>query len=419
MYLLHVFGMDVIHGAWEVLFNLYLLQLGFGIEFIGIRIAVMGAVGAISSIPVGKFSDKIDRKWGFIIGDGGGAITSLILITSTSGNMILAFSAIGAIFGTLHHVTEIPFMAENSAKEERVHLFSVGSGFRTLAAMMGAIVAGYLPAYLSTLYDNITLVEAYRLAVEFSIAWWFLSLIPAFLLQRYESEEDAKARSEVVLKKGLFGGIQNPIVIRRFIIISSLLSFGAGFVLRLANVFFHEHGGIHADEHQIGIIFAVGSLFLSIGAFIVPLIVDRIGDVTTIVITRASAIPFILIIGFAPSLASPESVVSLAGLAWVLRSSLFNMSSPVMEAYSMGMLHPNERATFVGLSRFFGASLAAIAGYGGAYLMAMDDFGTPFIIMSVFYAISTLLFYQWFVKRPISDPEKPTKFNLEDPRQSR
>jgi hypothetical protein len=71
----------------------------------------------------------------------------------------------------------------------------------------------------------------------------------------------------------------------------------------------------------------------------------------------------------------------------------------------MGKLHPNERATFVGLSRFFGASLAAIAGYVGAYLMARGDFGTPFIIMSIFYAMSTLLFYQWFVKNPMSDSE--------------
>ena len=65
MYLLHIFGMDVIHGAWEVLFNLYLLLIfpELGIAFVGLRIAVMGVAGALSSIPAGKFADSLDRKW--------------------------------------------------------------------------------------------------------------------------------------------------------------------------------------------------------------------------------------------------------------------------------------------------------------------------------------------------------------------
>ncbi|HIC24026.1 MAG TPA: hypothetical protein EYO84_11395, partial [Planctomycetes bacterium] len=72
MYLLHIFGMDVIHGAWEVLFNLYLLAIGFPISFIGLRLAVLGIASALASVPAGRLADKLDRKWGFIIGDGGG-----------------------------------------------------------------------------------------------------------------------------------------------------------------------------------------------------------------------------------------------------------------------------------------------------------------------------------------------------------
>ena len=45
LYLLHVIGMDLIHGAWEVLFNLYLLAVGFDVRFVGIRIAGFGDCG--------------------------------------------------------------------------------------------------------------------------------------------------------------------------------------------------------------------------------------------------------------------------------------------------------------------------------------------------------------------------------------
>ncbi|MCH7653271.1 MAG: hypothetical protein IIB14_06295, partial [Chloroflexi bacterium] len=33
LYVLHVIGMDMIHGSFTVLFNLYLLALGFDVRF--------------------------------------------------------------------------------------------------------------------------------------------------------------------------------------------------------------------------------------------------------------------------------------------------------------------------------------------------------------------------------------------------
>jgi MFS family permease len=401
MYLLHIFGMDVIHGAWEVLFNLYLLQIGFDLKFIGLRLAVLGIAAALTSIPAGRLADRLDRKWGFIIGDGGGAVCAVILIMSTDGVTILAFSAIASAFGALHHVTEVPFMAENSEPKERIHLFSVGSGFRTLAAMFGALVAGFLPRML--VGDGIELVDAYRYAVYVGIGWWFISLIPAVLLRRNPIiEEEEEAATEEV-RKGLFSAIKSPQTVFRFVAISAILGLGSGFVLRLANVFFLQD--VHAEEHEIGAVFAVGSLFLAIGAFLAPFVVARLGEVASIFWTRLAAIPFILLIGYAPALATPEAVVSLAGLAWVLRTTLFNMSNPVMDSFSMGQLQPSERATFVGISSMFSSALAAVSAYLGASLMAGGDYRTPFIAMAVAYLISTYLFLRWFRgTEGLSDP---------------
>ncbi|MEC8997929.1 MAG: MFS transporter [Candidatus Thermoplasmatota archaeon] len=404
LYLLHVIGMDLIHGAWEVLFNLYLLAVGFDVRFVGIRIAVLGIAGALASIPAGRLADRIDRKWGFIIGDGGGAACALVLIMSETAEMILAFSAVSACFSALHHVTESPFMAENSEPEERIHLFSVEQGLATLAAMAGALIAGFLPEHLMST-EGMTLVDAYRWAVHIGIAWWFLSLIPAVMLRRHVSEEVTRARAEVAQEErgGWMSAIRTPKTVYRFVVIGALLSLGGGFVLRLANVFFHYD--LHAHEHEIGMVFAAGSFFLAIGAFAVPLVVERLGEVATIVWTRFAAVPFILLIGYAPELASPETVVSLAGLAWVLRTTLFNMSGPAFEAFSMGQLHPTERATYIGVSHLFGSAMAAVGGYLGAVLMGNGDFRTPFVVMAVLYAVSTALFMRWFEGTPgLSDP---------------
>ena len=74
LYLLHIIGKDLIHGTWDVLFNLYLLALFaptngvslFGhhvaaIEFVGLRLAVGPVASGIGALPAGLLSDRIGR----------------------------------------------------------------------------------------------------------------------------------------------------------------------------------------------------------------------------------------------------------------------------------------------------------------------------------------------------------------------
>ncbi len=400
LYLVHVVGMDLIHGTWEVLFNLYLLELGFGIEFIGLRLAVMGVAGAVASVPMGWLSDRIGRKAGFILGDGGGALMALLQILSVNPVVLLTAPAISAMFGALHHVTESPFMAENSERRERVHLFSVSDGLRTLSAMAGSLIAGFLPLWLAAEL-SIEKVTAYRYAVFIGISWWFLSLIPALMLRQHVSQEVAEARQEATpeaaTRRGLrrlFANVKNPVIIGKFLLVDGLLSLGAGFVLPLMNVFFKE--GVHAQEHEIGLTFAGGSLFLALGAFFAPFVAERLGKVASVFWTRLAAVPFILLIGLAPELATPATVMSLAGAAYILRTTLFNLANPVVEAFQMELFHPLERATATGLEATLGRILTAVGGFLGAQLMALGDFRAPFFVMAALYLASTLLFWTFF-----------------------
>ena len=74
LFMVHVVGMDVVFGTWTVMFNLYLLAIGFDIAFIGLRILLTAIARAIFAIPAGLISDRMGRKLSFILGDGGGAV---------------------------------------------------------------------------------------------------------------------------------------------------------------------------------------------------------------------------------------------------------------------------------------------------------------------------------------------------------
>jgi MFS family permease len=397
LFIVHVIGMDTVHGTSLVLLNLYFLAVGLPIEFIGLRLLLAGIAGAIFSVPAGLISDRIGRKWSFIVGDGAGAALYLISIFSVDQPILLATGVLSAISGTLHGVSEPAFMAENSEAPERVHLFSVADGLRTLSAMVGSLLGGFVPLLAAGLADKVTL---YRSSIFIGIAIWALSLIPALMLRGH----DRPAERAPAGIRDLFTNVRHPDRIWRLVAASGLVALGFGFVGPMFNVFFSE--GLHAHTHDIGVTFASGELFLALAALGAPFLAARMSKVQAIVGTRFLAVPFILLIGMSPGLASVSTILTLAGFAYVARIVLANSAGPILEAFSMEVLDPGERATFVG----FRSTLSQILSGGGAFigsrLMAGGDYVTPFALMATLYAMSAIAFWVWFrpLERRVAGP---------------
>lgn len=124
LYVLHVIGMDMIYGSFNVLFNLCLLTLWSDVRFVALRLTIGFIASAITAVPAGLVSDRIGRKASFILGDGIGAIVALVMIHARSEALLLAGPAFAAFFGNLRHTSEAAFTAESSKPLERIHLFS-------------------------------------------------------------------------------------------------------------------------------------------------------------------------------------------------------------------------------------------------------------------------------------------------------
>jgi MFS family permease len=399
LYLLHVIGMDTIYGTWGVVFNLYLLAIGFDAAFIGTRLLISGITGALASIPAGIISDRIGRKASFILGDGMGALVALINIMTLNPTILLLTPVISGIFGNLHGVSEPAFMAENSKRGERVHLFSVASGLRTAAAMVGALLVLPFPFLLAAGWDALNL---YRAASFVGIGLWFLSLVPAVLL-RAEPQGDEKMP---VGKRSLRQSIVHPDRVFKLTMVESLMAFGAAFVVPLFSVYFHD-SAIHAHDEQIGGVFATGSLVLAFAALLAPLIAARAGKVRSVFTLRMLALPFVVVLAFAPHtdlhyissfLSNVGSALSIATLAYVGRTVFMNISSPIASAFSMELLDPGERGATIGIQSSIASLAAAVGGFFGGMWMSLHDFTTPLLLMAGLYFMSNMLFWIYFRK---------------------
>ena len=390
LFIVHVVGMDVIYGTWSVLFNLYLLAVGFNVAFIGLRILVSAVASGIASIPAGLVSDRIGRKLSFVLGDGVGALMSLIAISTTNEAILLVTAAIGGMFGALHGVAEPAFMAENSQDYERVHLFSVSGGTRTGAMIIGAAVAGLVPLVVAAA-DHAARIEIYRQVSYVGISGWFLSLVPAVMLRQLAKPEPTNAAR----RRGLFANVKNPRLIWRLTLPEVLIALGAGFTLPLMNVFFAD--GLGATEIEISAVFSTGMAFLAIASFMAPMIEARLGKVNAVALTRALSIPFIFL--FAAAFEVNTEVISdftVVALAYIGRIMLFNMASPVRAAFAMELLDEGERGTQVGIENAAAAALSGAAAFFGARMMSAGDFQTPFIVMGIMYIVGVAVFWIYF-----------------------
>ena len=410
LYVIHVIGMDMIHGSFDVLFNLYLLAIGFDIRFIGLRLLIGFIARALTAIPAGLLSDRIGRKASFILGDGIGAIIGVIAISTRNEALLLALPAVGALFGNLHHTSEAAFMAENSKPAERVHLFAVSGSLRTFSAMTGALIAGLIPAFF---IDDIGRVDAYRYATYAGLSLWFLSLIPALMLRSHEAEErpEEQFRSDTSARRtrgirNLFSGITHPRRIVYFVITSAFASIAFAIVAPMFAVVLHE-GDVHAGEGQIGVMFAVAQLSLAVVTLGTPLLAARMLRVDAIALTRLAAIPFILGIGLMPLIFDEGGILLLlVAMSYVGRVGFLRMASPLDDSFNMDVLDAKERATNTGLEIAVGSGLSAIAILIGSRLLDSGDFTTPFLIMAVASVISTAIYWRVFRRLEISELKK-------------
>jgi MFS family permease len=400
--MLHIVGMDMIHGTWDVLFNLYLLALFepthgvvlFGqhihaIEFVGLRLAIGAIASGIGSVPAGLISDRIGRKASFIVGDGVGALVSLLNVLLIDPVFLLCTPVVSSLAGSLHHVSETAFMAENSEARERVHLFSVGGSLSTAVGIVGSLIAASYPAFVTWFGGQLA---AYRAATMIGVALWFLSLIPALLLREQPRTSGEGAARRVSIG---FQYIRHPGLVARLAVTGALLSVGYAAALPFMNVFFHEH--LHADEAEIGTTFATASLFVAVGSLFAPLVSSRLGKVRGVTIARLAAVPVVLSLGLSPE-ASGEVALGLtaAGVAIALRAMLMTISLPIAEAFAMEVLDPSERATMVGVESAISSLLRAGATVAGSIAIASGDYFLPFAITAACYITSTGLFWFWF-----------------------
>ncbi len=393
LYLLNVVLTGAAFGVFRLLFNFYVLSLGFDEALLGRLITTSSLAALIAALPVGYLADLLGRKTSLLTSGGLTILAVLTMVLWPSQTMLYTMNALLGVAQSLAAVTNAPFLMENSGDEERTYLFSFASGLQMAAGFVGNWVGGYLPSWAAALRGvTPTSSPAYAGALLFVVVIAALGLIPLSLLRGTR----AATRSDRSVFAPFQYAAKEPVLLGKLILPMLITSIGAGLVMPFMNVFFRQVH--HQPDPVIGSLFAWGSLAMGVGLLIAPPLADRYGKIQVVVITQALSVPFLALLGFAPWF-------WLSAGAYYIRLALMNMSGPVYQTFVMEHVEASARATvasLVSMAWNFGWAFSPTV---SGWLQVRYGFGPPFLGTITLYTIAITLYWAFFWRGEATVPE--------------
>lgn len=415
LYLLHAALLTASLAIVRLFFNLTVRALGYPRTFIGVLDTVSIATAALLSLPLWWLVTRMGLRRALltsallqVLG------VSLIALLPTVPVLLLAVALTGAA-AVLFQVSAQPFMMRHSDATTRDHLFSANWGINIGLAGVASLIAGHLPALLGGwLGVGSETPAAYRATFGVAALGLALALVPLALLRRYDARPSSasgtawpttathptpgSATRPAAWLPAALGRRLPPALVRllaqpwkliRLLISPLLISFGAALLIRYLDLFFKETYAI--PDSTLGAIFAGFGIATGIATLSAPLLSQRIGAIQTVALTQVLSIPFLLTLGLTPALA-------LAVGAALIRQALFNMGSPLYDAFALAQVEEEARPIVIGLINGAYTAGYLVAPLISTTIQARYGFAPLFIATSTCYSLAALTNYLLFIR---------------------
>ncbi len=424
LYLLSNTFSSITVGIFALLYNLYLVALGYQANFIGVLLvigAIGGALGMLMTGPlIGRWGEKAILFWSSVVGGVAGALQLLVPVASS----LLITSFIFGVAGGIYLVIGAPLLAGGSQESSRSHIFSLNAALALVTTVIGQALGGYLPDLVSlpaithsgllNLASPLLVAGAEARSYELALLLAGLIAAPSFIpILMMDPTPPAQGRGTLAAPplpaQPLFARLRQQFqemlrawpperVIRmtselargpigQLAIVEGLIGLGAGFFIPYFNLYFVDHLGISTALY--GLITAISTLLMALATLAGPFFAARLGKVRGTVIAHLASLPFLVTLGFAHAL-------PLVLAAYLVRWSLMNMADPVLLSFFMGVVKPQERATANSAYNLSFYGFWAIGGALGGQIIATSNYTLPFALAAALYLTAALLLWKFF-----------------------
>jgi MFS family permease len=438
-------------GILLVLYNLYLISLGYHADFVGVVLFV-GTIGAgLAIFPAGVCIDRFSGKIILIL-------SSLLIGVASAGQILfrqplplLISSFIVGVGLAFLLVITAPFLTLNSTPEERPHLFSMNISLSLITLVLGEVIGGVLPIWFRSIpwlmgplpYKTSTLLAAqpdarsYQLALLFAGVIAIPSFIPLIMMSNVRpprptrhigslstspdniASQTPSTRSDTPLRlssgrwmplggRGAAFFSHNIALIKIFlhsaffflVLVYVLTGFGAGLFIPYYNIYFVQH--LNASPALFGLIDGGANALTALLTLTAPRLAKRIGKINTITLTRLASIPLLLTIGL-------TSILPLAAFLYLFRQSTMDMSAGILQVFSMESVTEKHRG-LANSSYQAGFQVPwAVAAPIGGLIIVHFGYTQVFLLGAFFYILTIIILRTRFGSREPTESDEATQ----------
>lgn len=383
LFLVHTILSSLAIALLALLYNLYILSLGFREDMIGNVTLVACTAAVIAALPLGFVLNRLGYKRAFLFAIFMTTFSIILPLVIPTRQALLVCELFWGIGFTLLLIAGGPYMTENSSDEQRAHLFSLQFVCTTLTAFVGNLLGGEMPRWFAGMFRvSAESPQAYQGALAVSAVLMLASALPFLLMRR-----EPKKRTRAVRPRLM---INNRAHVAKLLTPYMIGAFGAGMFVPFANVLWKTTQ--HVSDATIGNIFALSALVMACFGMFSPMLARRFGRVRVMVVAQGVAVIGLLAFGF-----SPIFGIALAG--YLLRDVLLNMTRPLFSQFMMDASEPMERAAVSALATM-GFNLAwGVSSWLSGMWQTENNLAWVFVASAGFYLVSTIALQWVFGKR--------------------
>jgi len=359
-----------------LLYNLYLLQLGFSESFLGLVSGAMTAGGVVGSIPaaiaIGRYGIRNTLLAGF----------SLIFCLSalrayvTLAPALLAFAFAAGMVAAVWAVAISPAVAQLTDVKNRPLGFSLVFSSGIAIGVLGGLAGGRLPGWLSRLHLASSSAGAYRGSLLLGCAFVLLALWP---LSRVKIGAAPPAKRKIYRP--------SPWVIR-FLIAMAAWNLGTGAFNPFFNAFFAR---LHMPVERIGFVFSSAQLTQVGAVLLAPLVFRRFGIARGVsAMQSATALALVAL--------AAAGGPAWAGFGYMAYMVSQYMSEPGLYAFLMDGVPAGERSGASALNFLVVSGAQAIAAAVAGVALDRLGYAPVLIAAAIICALAALLFRVLFAR---------------------
>ncbi len=373
--LLHSALFGLAASVADLLFNFYVVSLGYSVAVAGLFSTIYRMAGVVFGLPIGMLIDRTGARRSLILGVSGYAGGwALLLISHELWALAVTQFMIGAA-SILALTAVVPMLTGITRAEQRPAIFGFNAAAGMMIGMLGSSMGGLLPSLAAIILGTDPHATAsYRMALGSVILLGLVAALPVLRGVHEVERSTATAPSDHDAERTPRSRLVH------FGIASLFLGIAAGMILPFQNLFFRQQFAL--SDAAVGVVLAWSAVGMGIGAILGAPVSRRLGLRRASAMTRMLSAPVILLM-LVP-------VLFPAAAGFLLRGLFIGASYPISDALLMQTTPIRQRGTAMSMLSIVWSLGWSVAALISGWVQVNWGFAPVIICCALALAISSL-----------------------------